>query len=195
MYFSLILFQWKIRQLISQNLVTLKECLLLYTAGCHHHFHFCLLCMGLHNLNEIILRKRRINFCFKYQLSTSVFLLVICCSDSNLFHTEFMLSCGKISLLMFLRHIFSKALRGSERAPLLRFDGISCGSLKFLSSCTDLWHVLRKESDWLIRPECYAQVLGYLLLKQSNSFGFLRQNSQTFLASYIVPDLFKWTLL
>ena len=41
-----------------------------------------------------------------------------------------MLSCAKISLLMFLRRIFYKDLRGSGRAPLLRFVGISCGSLK-----------------------------------------------------------------
>ena len=43
------------------------------------------------------------------------------------------LSCAKISWLMFLRRIFSKALWGSARAPLLRFDGISFGSFKMWS--------------------------------------------------------------
>ena len=41
-----------------------------------------------------------------------------------------MLSCAEISLLMFLRRLFSKALQGLGRAPLLRFDRISFGSLK-----------------------------------------------------------------
>ena len=40
--------------------------------------------------------------------STSIFLLIICCRDSNLFRKEFILSCAKINLLMFLQHIFSK---------------------------------------------------------------------------------------
>ena len=80
---------------------------------------------------------------------TSIFLLIICCRDSNLLHREFMLSCAKISLLMFLRCIFSKALRGSREALLLRFDGISRGSLKIWFSRTDLCPELRKESDWL----------------------------------------------
>ena len=62
--------------------------------------------------------------------SISIFLLIICCRDSNLFRREFILSCAKISILMFLRGIFSKALWCSRRAPLLRFDGISFGSLK-----------------------------------------------------------------
>ena len=41
--------------------------------------------------------------------STSIFLLIICFRDSNLFRKEFILSCAKISLLLFLRRIFSKA--------------------------------------------------------------------------------------
>ena len=41
-----------------------------------------------------------------------------------------MLSCAKISLLMYLRGMFSKALQGSREALLLRFDEISCGCLK-----------------------------------------------------------------
>ena len=47
---------------------------------------------------------------------------------------------------MFLRRIFSKALWGSGRAPVLRFDGISFGSFKICSLRTDLLPKLRKES-------------------------------------------------
>lgn len=50
-----------------------------------------------------------------------------------------MLSCAKMSLLMFLRRLRSKALRSLGRAPLLRFDTILRGSLKIRSSSTDLW--------------------------------------------------------
>ena len=38
--------------------------------------------------------------------------------------------CKLCSLFVFLRRMFSKALWRSGRGPLLRFDGISCGSLK-----------------------------------------------------------------
>ena len=71
--------------------------------------------------------------------STLIFLLILRCMDSNLFHKEFMLSCAKMSLLMFLRRLRSKALRSLGRAPLLRFDTILRGSLKIRSSSTDLW--------------------------------------------------------
>ena len=66
MSFSLILFQRKVLQLISQYLVVLKEYLLLYTSRCHHHLHFCLICMGLHNLlNEILLKEKKNQFLFQ----------------------------------------------------------------------------------------------------------------------------------
>ena len=97
------------------------------------------------------------------------------------------LSCAKISLLMFLRRIFSNALWGSGRAPLLRFDGISFGSLKIWSPRTDLWPELRKESDL---DYDYAQVLSYVLLKQSNSFRFLRQYYHYY-QRYINPAAIK----
>ena len=74
---------------------------------------------------------------------------MMCCRHSNLFRREFMLSCAKISLLIFLRRIFSKALWGSGRGPLLRFDGISCFFKNFNPPHKDLWPELRKESDWL----------------------------------------------
>ena len=119
-----------------------------------------------------------------------------------------MLSCAKISLLMFLRRIFSKALWGSGRAPLLRFDGISCGSLKIWSPRTDLWPELRKESDWLtswlcsnielLTPETFeifSLPKAVLSLLSALYQSCCNKNSQTFLASSIVPDLFRWTLL
>ena len=84
-----------------------------------------------------------------------------------------MLSCAKISLLMFLRRMFTKALRGSGGDPLLWFDGISRGSLKTGCSYTDLWSYEKNLID-LLRYECYVQVLSYLLLKQANFFSFLR---------------------
>ena len=58
-----------------------------------------------------------------------------------------MLSCAKISLLMFLQRVFSKVLRVSGRASLLSFDGVSCDSLKIGSSRTDLWPELQKGFD------------------------------------------------
>ena len=70
-------------------------------------------------------------------------------SRVNLCRRQFMLSYAKISLLMFLWHIFSKALRESGRTLQLRFDGILLVSLKIRSSRTDLWPELRKQSDWL----------------------------------------------
>ena len=70
-------------------------------------------------------------------------------SRVNLCRRQFMLSYAKISLLMFLWHIFSKALRESGRTLQLRFDGILLVSLKIRSSRTDLWLELRKQADWL----------------------------------------------
>ena len=68
MSFFLILFQRKIVPFISQNFVTLKEYLFLYTAGCHHHLHFCLIWTGLHNLlNEIVLNEKKNQFFFRNQ--------------------------------------------------------------------------------------------------------------------------------
>ena len=55
---------------------------------------------------------------------------------------------------MFLRRIFFKALWGSGRAPLLRFDKISFGSFKIWSSRTDLLLELWKESGWLTSWLC-----------------------------------------
>ena len=138
-------------------------------------------------------RKRRINFCLRYQM------LFLCCRDSNLFCREFMLSCTKISLLIILRCIFSKA-------PLLTFDGISFGSLKIWFPRTDF--ELRKESDWLTSWPCSGIEL---LTPETVEFFSLpkvvlpllsalfqsccNKNWQTFLANSIVPDLFRWTLL
>ena len=76
-------------------------------------------------------------------------VLIICCQEVNLCRRQFMLSYAKISLLMFLWHIFSKALRESGRTLQLRFDGILLVSLKIRSSRTDLWLELRKQADWL----------------------------------------------
>ena len=81
-------------------------------------------------LNEIVLKEKKNQFFVSDIKSTSMLLLIICCRDSNLFLKEFMFSCAKISLLMFSRRMFSKALWGSWRAPLLRYDGISFGSFK-----------------------------------------------------------------
>ena len=89
--------------------------------------------MGLHNsLNEIVLKEKgKEESIFVSDIkNTSIFCLIICCRDSNLFRKEFILSCATISLLMFLQCIFSKALRGSGRALLLRFDAILFGSFK-----------------------------------------------------------------
>ena len=122
-----------------------------------------------------------------------------------------MLSCAKINLLIFLWRIFSKALQGSGRASLLRFDGISCDSLRIGSSRTDLWPELRKESDsltswWmlclgieLLTPktvELFSLPQEILpLLSALYQSCLLPLNSQTFLVNSIVPNLFKWTLL
>ena len=138
-------------------------------------------------------RKRRINFCFRYQM------LVLCCRDSNLFRREFMLSCTNISLLMFLRRTLSKA-------PLLRFDEISFGSLKIWSPRTDF--ELRKESDWLtswlcsgielLTPETvefFSLPKVVLPLLSALFQSCCNKNRQTFLANSIVADLFRWTLL
>ena len=120
-----------------------------------------------------------------------------------------MLICGKISLLMFLRRMFTKALRGSGGDPLLRFDGISRGSLKIGCSYTDLWPELRKKSDWctswwmlysgielftpktvelFLIPKAMLPLLSALYQSCGN------KNSQTFLANSIAPGLFKGTL-
>ena len=101
--------------------------------------------------------------------------MIICYRESNLFHREFMLSCAKISLLMFLWRIFSKAIRGSGRISLLRFYGISSGSLKIGSSRRDLLPELQKNLIDLPRDECYAQIMSNLLVKQSNSFPFVKK--------------------
>ena len=144
MSFSLILFQRKTLQLIGQNLITLKKYLLLRAAGCQDHLYFCVISMGFHNLlNDIVLKKKK-NIFVSDLKSTSIFLLVICCRESNLFRREFIINCPKINLLMFLWRKFSKALLGSKRAPLLRFYEISCGSLKIESSHTYLWIVRKR---------------------------------------------------
>ena len=148
--------------------------------------------------------KRKINFCFRFK-STSIFLLIICCWDSNLFRKEFML---KISLLMFLRRIFSKALRASGRAPLLKFDGILFGSFKIWSPRTDLLPELRKQSSWLTSWLCsgidlltaetielFSLPKAVLPLSSALYQSCCNKNRQTLLANSIVPDLFRWTLL
>ena len=94
---SLILFRQKNFQFISHNLDPLREHLLFSTAGCHHHLHFCLICMGLHNLNEIVLHEKKNWSIFVLDTkSESIFLLIIYCRESNLISREFMLSCAKI---------------------------------------------------------------------------------------------------
>ena len=75
MSLSLILFQQKVLQLISQYLVTFKEQLLLFTAGYHHYLHFCLIWIGLYKfLNEIILKEKKNQFCFRYQMCINIFV-------------------------------------------------------------------------------------------------------------------------
>ena len=149
MSFSLILLQQKIPQLISQYLVNLKEYLLLHTAGCHHHLHFCLIFVGLHNLlNELYWRKRRINFCFRHQKYINIFVNYMLQGLKRIPQRIYVKLC-KDQPTDVLWRIFSKALRGSVRASLLRFDWISFGSLKVRSSLTDLWPELRKEPEWL----------------------------------------------
>ena len=98
----------KTLQLISQNLVTLKEYLHLHTAGCHHHLHFCLIWMALHNLQMKLCWWKEESICVSDIKSASIFLLIICYRESNLFRREFMLSCAKISLLMFYDVYFPK---------------------------------------------------------------------------------------
>ena len=101
-----------------------------------------------------------------------------------------MLSCAEISLLMFLRRLFSKTLQGLGRAPLLRFDGISFGSLKIWPPVQIYCHSYKKNLIDLPHEECYAKVLNYLLLKQSNSFRFLRQYHHYY-EGYINPAAIK----
>ena len=109
---------------------------------------------------------------------------------------------------MFLQRIFSKALWGSRRAPLLRFDGNWCVALKIWSPHTDLWPELRKESDWLtswiclgielLTPETvefFSLTKAVLSLLSELHQSCCNKNSQAFLANSIVPDLFRWTLL
>ena len=75
MSLSLILFQQKVLQLISQYLVTFKEQLLLFTAEYHHYLHFCLMGIGLYKLlNEIILKEKKNQFCFRYQMCINIFV-------------------------------------------------------------------------------------------------------------------------
>ena len=75
MSFSLILFQQKILELISQYLLTFKEQLLFFTAGSHHYLNFCLIWIGLHKLlNEIILKEKKNQFCFRYQMRINFFV-------------------------------------------------------------------------------------------------------------------------
>ena len=56
---------------------------------------------------------------------------------------------------MFLRRIFSKVLWDSGSASLLRFDGISLGSLKIYSQSYE-----NNLTD--LPPHDYAQVLSFL---------------------------------
>ena len=99
-------------------------------------------------------------------------------------------------------------LRCIRRAPLLRFDGISCSSLKIWPPRTDLWPELPKESDWLtswlcssiglLTPgtfEIFSLPKEVLLLLSVLYQSCCNKNLQTFLAISIVPDLFRWTLL
>ena len=91
----LILFQRKNFQFLSHNLDPLREHLIFSTAGCHHHF--CLICMGLHNLNEIVLQEKKNWSIFVLDTKRkSIFLLIIYCRESNIISREFMLSCAKI---------------------------------------------------------------------------------------------------
>ena len=125
MSFFSILFQWKTLLLISQNLVTLKEYLFSYTAGRHHHFHYCLICMGVASPSKRNCTDGGKEWIFVSEIqSTSIMLLIICCRESNLFRIEFMISCAKISLSLFLRRIFFKALREAGKTSLLKLDGV-----------------------------------------------------------------------
>ena len=91
----LILFQRKNFQFLSHNLDPLREHLIFSTAGCHHHF--CLIYMGLHNLNEIVLQEKKNWSIFVLDTKRkSIFLLIIYCRESNIISREFMLSCAKI---------------------------------------------------------------------------------------------------
>ena len=137
-FFFLNLFSTKNPSIDKSVFSNLTEYFILYTAGCYHQLHFCLICMGLYNeiakwnCNE----EKKESIFVSHIKSISAFLLIICCRVSNLYRRKFMLSCAKIR-------------SGLGRAPLLRFDGIWCGSLKIWSPRTDLWPESRKESDWL----------------------------------------------
>ena len=138
--------------------------------------HFCLICMGLHNLVNCTEGKEESIF-FSDIKSTSIFLLIICYGDSNLFRRLFMLSSAKTSLLMFLRRIFSKGLMG----------------FRVRSSIKIWWNFFKWRkvlTSWIELPHDYAWVLSYLLLKQSNSFRFLSQYYY-FYQRYINPAEIK----
>ena len=60
----------------------------------------------------------------------------MCFRKSKIFRRSFMLSCASLNVLMFLRRIFSKALR--MRIPSYGFDGILCGSSNIGHPLTNL---------------------------------------------------------
>ena len=100
--------------------------------------------------------------------SSSIFLLIIYSRELNLFRREFMLSCAKISLLMFLWHIFSKALHGSGRIwwNFMRFFKNWIVPYRFMA------RVLGGKI-WLTYPMMngsYAHILNYLFLKSWTLF-------------------------
>ena len=106
MSFSLILFQRKILLLISQNLETLQENLLLYTAECHHHLHFLPICMGLHDLNENLLREKKNEFLLQ---KSSIFSIsqrdkhCVVCFKCNLVSVPRRLFPSKVSVILVFK--------------------------------------------------------------------------------------------
>ena len=121
MSFYLILFQRKILQLISQYLVTLKEYFLLYRAGCHHHLHFCLICMGLHNLNKInwfFWRKRRIKFCFRYQKYINIFVNYMLQRLKLVLQRIYVKMCKDQSIDVFTTYIFQSFMGFRENSSI-----------------------------------------------------------------------------
>ena len=125
--------------LTSQKLVTLKGFVLLHIPECHHHLHFCPICMGLDNLlSEIVWKEKTNKFLFEKSKAYQN-MFITCCRESNISRRKFMLSCANIKLLMFLWRVFSMASCGSRRISPFRFAGILCGSSEIGSSVADLW--------------------------------------------------------
>ena len=117
-------------------------------------------------------RKRRINFCFRYQKYISIFVNYML-QRIKLIPQRIYVKLCKDQPVDFFRMfvIFSKVLWGSGRDPPWTFNGISFGSLKIWSPV----QIFGQSYENNLIDFSQDQVLSHLLLKQSNSFRFLRQ--------------------